>query len=417
MGVRGSVALALSVLLAAACGSTQAALSSATGSPTPTPTQSAPSAPCTDPVKCSTPPPGYTPPLPAPCDFPLSTADQIRAAAAHMDMPPGQTPPPRGTAAYGEPLLVHALRVGDPDAWLVPMTDGQGGASQVVAVGIRANGHGCAGVSSGWSGPFPSISEAAAKRRGAGPNDPVATIEAVFLQPARELPVSWDTQFVWRIVRASGYEVFLFANGDLYPRDLVLTLLGRGSPGDQWRGEPAVTSSAFVWPPRRYPVGSASEVLSGLAADPFFVEYLRYLRDQTAYQHPAVDDPRADGPLRVRGLATTRSAAITDEWLVPMRDRAGSVVSIIEVTISSQDGQGYAFAARGWSGPFPAVSEADAREIGSIRGIEVASAELMWGPEEIVAPGGPMAPFWWVTLKTGDHIVVTEDRMAHRAPD
>ena len=354
--------------------------------------------------------------MPAPCDLPLSTADEIRAAAAEMGVPPGQTPPPGGQTAYGEPVLVHALLVGDADEWLVPMTDGLGGASQVVAVGVRSNGHGCAGMSSGWSGPFPAISEAAARIRGVGPNDPVATIEAVYLPFTKELPVSLDTHLVWRIVRASGYQLFLFDSGELYSGDVVLTILAHLSASAHWRGEPAAGVGTVAWPPQLYPVGSASEVLSGLATDPFFVQYLRYLRDQTAYHHAAIDDPRADSPVRVRGLVTTQSSAVTDVWLVPVRDRAGSVVSIIEVPISSQDGRGYALAARGWSGAFPAVSEADARDIGSIRGIQVISSELMWVPEYLIRPGGPTAPFWLITLRTGDRVVVTEDGKAVAAP-
>jgi len=33
-----------------------------------------------------------------------------------------------------------------------------------------------------------------------------------------------------------------------------------------------------------------------------------------------------------------------------------------------------------------------------------------------VAPGGATAPFWLLTLSTGDRVVVTEDRTALRAP-
>jgi hypothetical protein len=217
-------------------------------------------------------------------------------------------------------------------------------------------------------------------------------------------------------MRASGYQLFLFDDGDLLAGDVVLAILGRSSVGTHWRGEPAAGIGTVVWPPQRYPVGSASEVLSGLATDPYFVEYLRYLRDETIHHHETVDDPRADSPLRVRGLVTTVAPAITNEWLVPVRDRAGSLVSIIVVTISPQDGRGYMYAARGWSGAFPAVSEADARDIGSIRGIQVISAELMWAPENLVHPGGPTAPFWLITLRTGDRVVVTEDGMAAAAP-
>ena len=83
-----------------------------------------------------------------------------------------------------------------------------------------------------------------------------------------------------------------------------------------------------AWPPQRYPVGSASQVLAGLATDPFFVDYLRYLRDETAYHHAAVDGPRPDTPVLIRGLVTAAAPAITDVWIVPVPDRGGFVVSI-----------------------------------------------------------------------------------------
>ena len=145
-------------------------------------------------------------------------------------------------------------------------------------------------------------------------------------------------------------------------------------------------------------------------------KFLRYLRDETAYHHAAVDGPRPDTPVLIRGLVTAAAPATTDVWIVPVRDRGGFVVSIVEVPISSQDGQGFALAARGWNGDFPAVSDADARQIGSIRSYAVISAVLRWAPEYAVAPGGATAPFWLLTLSTGDRVVVTEDRTALRAP-
>jgi len=44
------------------------------------------------------------------------------------------------------------------------------------------------------------------------------------------------------------------------------------------------------------------------------------------------------------------------------------------------------------------------------------SAVLRWAPEYSVAPGGPTAPFWLVTRRSGSQVVVTEDRVVAPAP-
>src|SRR6266545_5516093 len=110
------------VALVTACGPGDGALSavnpSATAATTATPAGSAPSLTpiggCSDPVKCSTPPPGYTPYAGPACDAPLTTPYEIRLAASVMHAAPGD-PQPASLDVYGAPLLVHGLRIGDPD--------------------------------------------------------------------------------------------------------------------------------------------------------------------------------------------------------------------------------------------------------------------------------------------------------------
>ena len=396
----------------AACGSPQGALSGGNG------TQAAATAMpsgsgqlrttdgCSDPIKCSTPPPGYTPYVGPPCDALLTTAHEIRAAAAQMHAAPGETPAPN--AAYGDPLLVHAMSPSDADEWLVPVSDGAGGASSVVAVGIRPNGRGCAGMASGWSGPFPRISIEAARRRAAGPNDPVATIEAVHFPWTRNLPPATDTQMVWRVVRQSGHEVFLFGSGDIFEGSLVRANF-RATP---LRGE---RPGATPWPepsfPPNYSVATPDEVRAGARSDPFVVAHLRYLRGESGEPHDLVSGPWLDRPAHVVGL---HKPYTIDLWILPVRDQAGVIVSVISV--GDREGMGQAMEARAWSGPFPRVSEADAKQRGSLAGDPATSAQLGWAEEYYVSPGGPTSLSWLVTRGSGAQLIVTEDGAVVPAP-
>jgi hypothetical protein len=402
--------LAVSALLVA-CGTSQASLS-AGPSVSPMPSTRIPNVmTCadmpTDP-KCSTPPPGWTPQPAAPCDHPLGTLDEVRAATGDWHLGPGQTAPPGNVLPVGDPILVHGLRVGDADEWLVPVLDGHGGASEVIAVGVRANGRGCAGMSSGWSGPFPLISIAAARRRTAGPSDPVASIEAVHLPWTNALPPSSDTNMVWRAIRQSGHEVFLFGSGDLYDGGRVRAILGWYFQNAPLRGDPssATPRPSPTFAPR-YPVATAEQVLAGLSTDPFLIDHLRYLRAETGEPHPPVLDPRPDRPVRVTGL---HKPYTVDLWLVPIRDRSANVVSVVAVSINSQDGLGSAIEARGWSGEFPAVTAAEATRLASTSGDPAVSVELGWAEEYYVSPGGVTAPGWLATRQSGARVVVTEDR-------
>jgi hypothetical protein len=399
-----------------ACGSTQTSLS-AGPSVSPAASTRIPNVmTCADipaDPKCSTPPPGWTPQPPAPCDHPLGTVEEVRAATADWHVGPGQTAPPGNVLPVGDPVLVHGLRTGDPDEWLVPVLDGRGGASEVIAVDVRANGRGCSGMSSGWSGPFPRIPIDAARRRMAGPNDPVASIEAVYLPWTNALPPSSDTQMVWRAVRQSGHEVFLFGSGELYDGSRVRAILGWYLQNAPLRGDAigATPRPSPTFPPR-YPVTTAEQVLAGLGSDPFFSDHLRYLRAETGEPHPAVLDPHADRPMRVIGL---HKPYTIDVWIVPIRDREQDVVSIVAVSIG-QDGLGSASEARGWSGAFPAVSAADATRLASAANDTAVSVELGWAEEYYVSPGGPTAPAWLATRKSGARVVVTEDRFVVPEP-
>jgi hypothetical protein len=331
----------------------------------------------------------------------LTTPVEIRAAAAEMGVGPGQTAPSGGIAAYGEPVFVHAMRAGDPDEWLVPRTDGARGASEVVAVSIRANGRGCAGMSQGWSGPFPRISLDAARRRAAAPNDPVASVEAVYLPWTNALPPSSNANMVWRAVRQSGHELFLFDSGSLYEGTRVRDILGTPLRGDSAGAPPRPSPS---WPPR-YSVASADDVLAGLRTDPFFIDHLRYLRAETGEPHVAVLEPRPDRPLRAVGLHRPYTI---DLWIVPVSDRGGDIVSIVAVSIG-EDRLGSAIEARGWSGAFPRISGDEAKRFGSLPNSPAVSAELGWAEEYYVSPGGPTAPSWLVTRQDGTRVVVTEE--------
>jgi hypothetical protein len=392
----------LAVVLLSACDIGQGARSAgSTASPTgsiPVPV-AAPNSNCSDPIKCSTPPPGYTTYLGPPCDASLTTADEIRAAAAQMGAFSATTP--GTTPVYGEPVLVHAMAPGHEDEWLVPMSDSRGGASAVVAVSIRANGRGCAGMASGWGGPFPRISIDAARGRAAGPNDPVALIEAVHFPWVNVLPPASGTSMVWRAVRQSGREVFLYGSGTLLEGSLVRSIF-RTTP---LRGEPpgATPRPEPVSAPQ-YAVATADQALTGAMTDPFVIEHLRYLRAQTGEPHPPVADPWLDRPVHVLGL---HKPYTVDLWIVPVRDRAGAIVSLI--SIFEGDGRGYAFATRAWSGPFPLVSEADAKRLGSLVNDPAISAQLGWAEEEYVSPGGPSAVSWLLTRRSGVQVVVTED--------
>jgi len=400
-------ALAVAILLAslAACEAAPGKLSAGI-SPPPSPTSA--TATCPDPIKCSTPPPGWTPYLGPPCDATLTTADEIRAAAAQMHAIPGEPQAPY--AQYGVPLLVHPMRAEDRDEWLVPISDGAGGASGVVAVSVRPDGRGCAGTSTGWSGLFPQISIDAARQRVAGPNDPVTMIEAVYLPFTRELPPGSDTNMVWRAVRQSGYEIFLFGSGDLYEGGFVRARIQESTPlRDERPG-----ASARPGPSYRptYAVGTAGEVLAGACTDAFVIDYLRYLRGETGGTRALVVDPRLDAPIRVLGL---HKPYTVDLWIVPVRDGTGAIVSLIAIG-DSDGGKGQALQARAWSGPFPRVSEEEAKRISSLGSDPGMSARLGWAEEYFLSPGGPTAVNWLVTRRSGSEVVVTENGAIVAAP-
>lgn len=388
--------LLLLATLLAACEGPPGVLSAASASP-PAGTQPA----CSDPITCSTPPPGYTTPLGPPCYSPLTTPDEIRAAAGAFSAMPGTG------VALGEPILVHAMASGRSDVWLVAAPDDRGGASGVVAVSIRANGRGCAGMSSEWSGPFPRISIDAARGRAAGPNDPVTLIEAVYLPFTKSLPPGYGTEMVWRAVRQSGYEVFLFGSGDIYEGGFVRSVFQEPLRGAR-AGSPPPPIPTFR---PFYPVATSDQVLAAARRDVFVIDYLRYLRGESGLSDALVADPRLDTPLHVVGL---HKPYTVDLWVIPVRDRGGAIVSVIAV--SDRDGSGQATEARAWSGPLPRVSESDAKRIASLASDPAISAQLGWAEAYYVSPGGPTAVSWLVTRRSGTQVVVTEDGAVVPAP-
>ena len=185
---------------------------------------------CDDPVKCSTPPPGYRSPTERPCNEPLDTPTEARAVARLSYAP-------QASVELGDPILAHAFRYGDHDLWLVPVLDGRGAARWVVGVDVKADGRGCFGLGSEWAGPFPAISAASAESRVRTPDDPVLFTEAVIFPWTNVLPPSSETGSVWRIVQASGRESFLFGNGELCDGHWIRALLAYYFPTATWRGE------------------------------------------------------------------------------------------------------------------------------------------------------------------------------------
>jgi hypothetical protein len=159
-----------------------------------------------DPIKCSA--PGWTLPPPQPCDHPLHTAEDIKGAVR-------ATRSPGESIQLGPPLLVRSLLMGRHDRYLVPHVDGSGDPNWISVVDVAGPQRGCVGMASSWAGAFPRLTEDAARRRAGAAGERIATAEAVVLPFLRHspLPLESEVDFVWRVVLASGTEVFVFSDG------------------------------------------------------------------------------------------------------------------------------------------------------------------------------------------------------------
>lgn len=226
-----AVLMATAALALAACG-----LSAGPG-PTPSPgthLQNACTGAQADPLTCSSPPPGWTLPSPLPCDRPLRTSDEIKAAVRPSQP---QSPATSWVNQLGEPISVRALQIGRADTWLVPHLVTGGGAEWISVVEVAGPQRGCLVMGSGWAGPFPRLDEGGARARADVPGDPVRSIEAVFIPQLRgfALPYASEVAFVWRVVRASGSEVFVFTSGEVIAGTDVRAAITTHLPGVQLR--------------------------------------------------------------------------------------------------------------------------------------------------------------------------------------
>jgi hypothetical protein len=148
----------------------------------------------------------------------------------------------------------------------------------------------------------------------------------------------------------------------------------------------AETTPAYTAPPspRRYPVGTPAEVLSGLATD--------------AFPSPLAVDGAYRQPVFVRALRPTDR----DEWLVPIV-RGGQVDGVVVVVIYD-NGMGSAGIATGWSGrfPHPFTPEQAAAKVGTSSD-PATSVELVWATID-PRQGGPATeflPLYVATLRSG----------------
>jgi hypothetical protein len=159
--------------------------------------------------KCSTLPPGYTPPAPAP-RYPARTADEVlRGLAADPFVGPLG---PDG--AFGAPVLIKALRSSDHDEWLVPIVRG-GEVGGVVVVPIYENGMGSAGIATGWSGRFPhSLRPEQAAAKAVAPGDAAVSVELVWatVDPRQGGPANEFLPF-YLVTRRSSARWYVFQSG------------------------------------------------------------------------------------------------------------------------------------------------------------------------------------------------------------
>ena len=160
-----------------------------------------------DPVKCSTPPPGYTAP-PSPRRYPVRTAQEVLAGLATDSFAsPG--------FKYGAPVLIRAVRPTDQDEWLVPVVS-DGRTNAVLAISIFPDGTGSAGILTGWDGRFPhAMAPDAALAAGGTAADPARrSVELAWavVDPRSGGPASETLPF-YLVTRKSGARVLVMQGG------------------------------------------------------------------------------------------------------------------------------------------------------------------------------------------------------------
>lgn len=153
-----------------------------------------------------------------------------------------------------------------------------------------------------------------------------------------------------------------------------------------------------------YVTRTATDVVTGLAKDPFWIRQ----RDQAALPGPVFDPRVATGtlgqPIIVRALRPGGESG----WLVPVLASDGRPVAAIAVS-EDRNGFGLATAMRGWPyATVPAVPESDARKRGMLPGHIVTGTVLLWS-DSLGRPADLLSPFWRVTNSGGDSVFVFEN--------
>jgi hypothetical protein len=115
----------------------------------------------------------------------------------------------------GPPVFVRGLGSYDNDEWVLPLEVGSDTiAIAWVSIDRGGVGTGYVGGMAQWTGSFPKIGEADARRAGSVAGDPVTTAELAwtYIRGAGD-----RSRPFWRLVRASGEVFFLFDAGQLVP--------------------------------------------------------------------------------------------------------------------------------------------------------------------------------------------------------
>jgi hypothetical protein len=115
----------------------------------------------------------------------------------------------------GAPMFVRGLGTYDNDEWVLPLQVGSETiAIAWVSIDRGGVGTGYVGGMAQWTGSFPKIGEADARRAGSVTGDPVTTAELAwtYIRGAGD-----RSRPFWRLVRVSGDVFFLFDAGQLTP--------------------------------------------------------------------------------------------------------------------------------------------------------------------------------------------------------
>lgn len=178
---------------------------------------------------------GTPAPTPAPSLYPASTAAQILAnipndplfkeimGGAGQPGSPYYNPRLVG-ATVGTPVLARGLKPGSPPNFLVPLISATTGKPVAVfSIGPSSDGKGAIAAYAGWPyDTIPAMTEASAVALASAPGDPAKTVELVWAR-VRGRDSGGIAPF-WHIVRTSGAEFFIFADGKLTPASDVMLL-------------------------------------------------------------------------------------------------------------------------------------------------------------------------------------------------